>query len=154
MPIFRVSCTLLISLLSCTTSQESPRIPKWSKETAILVKQCETEPVVELQTICWVQAAAQSIRQKKIEQAVEICKKMSAGTWQKECYFRLGEELATIGKWRDGIYWCSQSGQFAQSCITHSFWRSPLRDIPSLDASPTEIKAALEELLMFAFPTP
>lgn len=134
-------------LWSCTATQEEPpSIPKWSKETAILVEQCKTERIPELQTICWVEAAAQSVRQKKQEQAVKICKEMSDGIWKRECYFRLGEELAIVGEWSDGIYWCTKAGQFAQSCITHSFWKKPLRDLPSIDASPQEIKAALEKL--------
>ncbi|MEC7984998.1 MAG: hypothetical protein VX278_07535 [Myxococcota bacterium] len=134
----------LIAILSCDSPPNT--ISPWPKETATLLEHCRDEAVSELQTICWIQAAAQSVRTDQKTQAFEICKQLDAPIWQRECHFRLGEELSIAGNWEEGLYWCSQSGSFAQSCITHSFWRGPFRDTPSVDADATLIKNELQHL--------
>ena len=130
-------------LLSCSFETV---IEPWPKETNSLINHCQEEPIAELQTICWIQAAAQSIQTQKKQQAIRICQKIQQQTWQRECYFRIGEELSMLGQWQAGLHWCSQSGPFAQSCITHSFWRAPMRTIPPIDTDASTLRKTLQKI--------
>ena len=57
--------SLFLFLLSC--SEPDPIISEWKKDADDLKKQCESENVAELKTLCWLRAAIQHAKQEKVE---------------------------------------------------------------------------------------
>ncbi|MCK6503756.1 hypothetical protein L6R53_10210 [Myxococcota bacterium] len=119
----------------------------WPSEPAALLDRCRAEPIAELATTCRVQAAALLAGQGRGEEAGQVCAEVPAGTWQEECHFRVGEELAVAGQAAAAAAWCGRAGWFARRCVTHAAWR--LRLPPGLgpDADGEALTADADELL-------
>ncbi|RME29309.1 MAG: hypothetical protein D6798_00325, partial [Deltaproteobacteria bacterium] len=104
-------------------------------------------PFAELQTTCWIQAAAGLAGRGDADGASTICDGLAAGTWQDECRFRVGEELAAAGVLGPAIASCGRAGWFARRCVTHAAWRSRRVDLPSPAAGAAVLRSAMSEVL-------
>ena len=162
MPIFLLLVGLAwVPILSCTNN--TTHLEAWSEDPKTLQKQCEETASPEIQTTCWIQLAALHGRAGKsseldgIKACAEISKSPLAKSnpttqkvWEWECAFRLGEELANAGDLVEGLKHCSMAGRFAQNCITHAIWRSPVNQTIHSDQSASKLWAHAQEQTQLA----
>ena len=149
-------CLVLGALLGCTSN--TTVLETWSEDPKTLRRQCENTTSPELQTTCWIQLAALHGRSGKVSEVegIKSCAEISKSplalsspktqqVWEWECAFRLGEELANAGDVAVGLKHCSMAGRFAQNCITHAIWRSPLDQTLHSDQSTSKLWAHAQE---------
>ena len=115
---------------------QTPALQEWSREITTLESQCIQESIPAIQVTCWIQLAARYGEQGNEHKGMEACANLQGlsahfkpevlQTWQSECAFRMGEELAASGDIIGGLRHCAYAGPFAQNCITHSIWRNPV----------------------------
>ncbi len=145
---------MMFWILSCLTPDP---LEEWSREPNTLQTQCENERVPELQMTCWIQLAALEGSSGKEANGIKACAQLQEhsttvsrevlNTWQSECAFRLGEELAAGGDLIAGLRHCAFSGPFTQNCITHSIWRRSIDLTVNSDTKSSHIWKRAEEQL-------
>jgi hypothetical protein len=143
--------------LGCT---EETKLEDWSREPTTLESQCAQESLPAMQVTCWIQLAARHGEEGDEAKGLQACAKLQGlsahfmptvlNTWQSECAFRLGEELATHGNLIAGLRHCAYAGDFAQNCITHSIWRNPVDLELNSDTKSSALWKSAEETLSAA----
>ncbi len=147
----------VVALLGCAADDAVPNVgapdpvaralADWPDSPVALAQACRDEPFAQLQTTCWIQAAAGLAAAGDADAASAVCDGLDAGTWQEECRFRVGEELAAAGVIAAAVASCGQAGWFARRCVTHAAWRMRIHDPPPPAAGAAPLRSALSELL-------
>jgi len=124
---------------------------------AISAQDCQLQPFDELRVLCLVDAAAHAAGSGDEAAAEAACAALEAGTWNQECHFRAGEELARAGELGAAIGHCARAGRFSRFCVTHAGWALqpeagfdsslPVNEIlPAIASSTSEVQAAAQGL--------
>jgi len=140
---------LLLWLLGCAEPAD-PRalaLAPTPDDPGAALSSCEDIAFADMQLLCYVDAAAKAGRAGDIATAEAACERIPAGTWQHECHFRAGEELARARQSMAALSHCARAGRFSRFCITHAGWKlTPSRKLSSRDPAQQVVAAITEQL--------
>ena len=125
----KVLCAELPSAVSkerCLKLHERPHLWKTHKNSLhIAPPDIATEPmgtctIDPYPNTCWTAIAIEHTHKKNIPTAHSACAQIEDAKWQAECFFSIGEELASNPKeYAQSVETCFYAKQFAKSCWHH-----------------------------------
>jgi hypothetical protein len=98
------------------------------EDPASALASCAHNPFPELAITCRVQVAAAAASRNDEKTAEKACSAIRDSTWNQECHFRVGEELARQGESFTALRQCARAGRFGRFCLTHAGWHLPPDD--------------------------